>query len=267
MAGLLDQAQEYGGGLLDLVRQSQNVVPWLLTGGNPYAARLADKAREFGYGAAQGAYDAVTLPGRALTGQIGRADEMPPEQAVGEAMNFAGMMTGGGLASRGETMGVMDPNALTVSGLKVYHGSPKQGLSELVPSERGPLGPGVYATPDMNVAKQYAGPDGHIYSTETGDIFNGLGRRGNVPSDMSPYAVYKAETKRVLDAAPAEAREALQGKLERLGPDEGYLVYWELRRMFGDEGAQKILKDAGFSGMSGFVDGPEVVMFGNVKVK
>lgn len=251
---------------LGYLKTAGNAVPQALTMGNPYAARLSDKARGFLGDAASSAWQAFTLPGRALTGQIGRPDEMPPSEAVGEAMNFAGNVTLGGLGTRGSAaMGAMDPNALTVSGLKVYHGSPKAGLTELLPSERGPLGPGVYATPNMNVARQYAGPDGHMYTMETGDIFNGLGRHGNVPADVSHYAVYKEETKRILDAAPAKARDELKSKLERLGPDEGYLVYWEMRRMFGDEGAQQILKDAGFSGMSGFVDGPEVVMFGNVR--
>lgn len=117
MSGLLDPPQQSGGGLMDMIYQSRNVVPWLLTGGNPYAARLADKAREFGQGAAESVWQAVTLPGRAVSGQIGRPDEMPPEQAVAEAMNFAGNVTLGGLGSQGAgAFGSMRPNVVSMSG-------------------------------------------------------------------------------------------------------------------------------------------------------
>jgi hypothetical protein len=37
--------------------------------------------------------DAATLPGRALYGEVPRADEMPQGEAVGEALNMAGMVS------------------------------------------------------------------------------------------------------------------------------------------------------------------------------
>lgn len=68
-----------------------------------------------GAGTAQGLYQAATLGGRALRGEIGRPDEIDPQQAISEALNFAGNVAGGDLIGAkvtGQTVSHMDPSKL-----------------------------------------------------------------------------------------------------------------------------------------------------------
>jgi hypothetical protein len=77
--------------------------------------------RSIGEMIAKSAGDAFTLPGRALYGEIPRADEMPQSEAIGEAMNFAGMV------STPAAFGRPSANVVSMSGakpsqpIKAYH--------------------------------------------------------------------------------------------------------------------------------------------------
>jgi hypothetical protein len=52
-----------------------------------------------GSAAVKSVAEAATLPGRAVRREIGRADEIPPDEAIGEAMNFAGSVTLGSMGA------------------------------------------------------------------------------------------------------------------------------------------------------------------------
>lgn len=72
-----------------------------------------------------------------------------------------------------------------------------------------------------------------------------------------------ADKARLIAAAEPENREAIAAIVNRTF-GEGYPMYARLRGDIykGDEGAQELFKRAGFEGLSGHVDGPEVLLFG-----
>jgi hypothetical protein len=181
----------------------------------------------------------------------GKADPMSDE-AIQRSADIAGLMTlGGGAGVPKGALGSTFSDPL-------MHGSPRAGLTELTPSVRGPLGPGVYTTPAPNVAGRYAG-EGTTYTLpqRSRDIYNGLGHR------YGDYAGTQADKARLIAAAEPQNREAIANLIERTY-GEGYPLYARLRGDIykGDEGAQSLFKRAGFEGLSGHVDGPEVLLFG-----
>jgi hypothetical protein len=104
--------------------------------------------------------DAATLPGRALYGEVPRADEMPQGEAVGEALNMAGMVSlpalrGGRAANTVSMSGASDG-----PGIKAYHGSPHDfdrfSLDKIGTGEGAQAyGHGLYFAENEGVATQY----------------------------------------------------------------------------------------------------------------
>jgi hypothetical protein len=104
--------------------------------------------------------DAATLPGRALYGEVPRADEMPQGEAVGEALNMAGMVSlpalrGGRAANTVSMSGASDG-----PGIKAYHGSPHDfdrfSLDKIGTGEGAQAyGHGLYFAESEGVAKSY----------------------------------------------------------------------------------------------------------------
>jgi hypothetical protein len=150
----------------------------------------------------------------------------------------------------------------------LYHGSPRMGLTQLVPSERGPMGPATYLSPARRTAEQYA-RGGRIYEADfPADIFHGAGRSWLPDDTANPFQIWRDQIARVTAAAPENLRADVAGIGQRLGADDGYRFYYDLARLLRSETApQDILRRAGFRGISGLVDGPEVAMFGPVPVR
>jgi len=199
---------------------------------------------------AKSAYGAVTLPGDVYAGRV----DPLSEEGIGRAADLGGLVMGGtfGGAPKGSIgSGFADP---------LWHGTPKQGLTHLEPSTRGPLGPGVYTSPAEQIAKGYAWEGGplHQLPEKTRDIYRGHGHR----SDAEWYG-FKEDKARLLAAAEPEKKEAVSKILDKAWSNDGYSVYGNLRNLYkGDEGAQGLFKKAGFEGLSGLVDGPETLLFG-----
>jgi hypothetical protein len=162
------------------------------------------------------------------------------------------------------TAGTMMAMAM-VPGPSLKHGSPQKGISKLTRSERGPLGPGVYTTPSESIAGRYAGEGGTVYSLpdKQFDVYTGAGYR-----DDAGYFAFKDDQKRLIAAAEPEKQAEVAALVERMGKLDGYPLYARLRQLYGgDEGAQALLKRAGFDGISGLVDGPETLLFNEQTVK
>jgi hypothetical protein len=156
---------------------------------------------------------------------------------------------------------------LAMAMIPAYHGSKLKGLTDIAPSPRGALGPGAYFTPNKNVAAQYAGPEGRIYDTQIDDatIFQGI--RSN-DSSVNPYQVWRDQTARLVDAAEPEMKQAISDIATKMDPNDGYPFFVRLAQLYkSEDGAQDLLKRAGFKGISGVADGPEIAMFDNVPVK
>lgn len=143
----------------------------------------------------------------------------------------------------------------------LYHGSPMKGLRALNESDRGPLGPGVYVTPAEQIAKgYYAGESGTVYQlpAKEREIYRGIGHRTD-----DEYFGWKADRERLIAAAEPDKQAAVADILSKMHSSDGYPAYQRLVRLYGtNEGAQSLFKRAGFEGISGLVDGPEVVLFG-----
>lgn len=163
-----------------------------------------------------------------------------------------------------------------LAGVRGYHGSPVEGIKTLHPSESGALGPGVYASPFTPTAQRYAGPEGHVYHAELpDDLFYGAGGRwdeAGYGTEVNPYDVWRDQTSRVAAAAPEHLREAVANignwRGTKMGPGDGYPYWMELRRLTGSaEAAQEIMRRAGFKGLTGFADGPEIVHFDPLPVE
>jgi hypothetical protein len=218
--------------------------------------------------AAKSALEALMLPGQVAGGQLAtqpsqagmwsdvdEARSQATQRGIGNrAADLAGLLMGGSYAApkpKGAiTSGFSDP---------LYHGSPQAGLAELMPSVRGPLGPGVYTTPVEHVAGRYAGEAGNMYQLpeKTRDIYRGHGHRSD-----DEWFGYKDDMKRLVAAAEPERRQAVEELVGKMWSGDGYPLYQRLRSLYGsDEAAQGLFKRAGFDGLSGQVDGPEVLLF------
>lgn len=217
---------------------------------NPTELSLIKSAKEGLYG-----------PGDALSGKLPMWETDPEtgerrtsQAAIQRAMDTSGLAGGASFGAK--------PQANAVgSGFtgKLYHGSPETNLPHINPSERGPLGPGVYTTPHENLAQRYAGPDGRVYErpAEGLDIYRGNGHRTD-----DEYFGFKRDKERLVEAAEPEMRDAVAQIMDKTW-GEGYPLYGRLRNLYkGDEGAQALFKRAGFDGLSGIVDGHEVLLFG-----
>jgi hypothetical protein len=141
----------------------------------------------------------------------------------------------------------------------LFHGTPRRGLTELAPSERGPLGPGVYTSPSREIAGSYAGPEGTIHTLpERGrDVYHGHGHRTD-----AEWFGFKDDRQRLINAADETHRPVIAELVDRMWSSDGYPLYQRLRQLLGsDEAAQALYRRAGFEGISGLVDGPEVLLF------
>lgn len=146
----------------------------------------------------------------------------------------------------------------------LYHGSPQTGLTVLQKSERGPMGPGVYASTSPNIAEQYKRGGGEMYNIphEKLDIYRGEGHRAD-----EEYYGWKKDKERLLNAIEPEKRDVIAPLIEKMSSSEGYPLYYRLSQIYGgDEGAQNLFKRAGFHGLSGLVDGPETVLFDDAQL-
>ena len=149
--------------------------------------------------------------------------------------------------------------------MQLHHGSRAPGIDTLRRSERGPLGPGVYASPHRPTAERYAGTEGTVYSFDSPkEIFHGMKPWG-AGSDVNPYEIWRNQAKSVVAAAPSEKQREIAALFQKLGPDDGYPLYQRLANMLGShEATQALFRRAGYKGMTGYVDGPETVLFDEV---
>ncbi len=206
----------------------------------------------------------VTLPGRVAQGVqletpgvVTEADAYRLNQREDEARDWASQQAVNMVASPGVPKGA----AGSAFSHPLYHGSPETALSTLQESTRGPLGPGVYTSPAEQIAGHYAGDTGKLYKLPeaTRDIFQGAGHRTD-----AEWFGFKDDKARLLAAAEPEKRESISQMLDKTWSNDGYPLYQNLRRLYeGHEGAQALFKRAGFQGMSGLVDGPETLLFGD----
>jgi hypothetical protein len=221
-----------------------------------------------------------------VMGLLGMASEFTDAADLRDAMQYGGKM--GGAIQRGDWWGAAGaaPWMLAASGaamlpgvsvgaadeagdmarkgFDVWHGSPKAGLTELMPSPEGTgaLGPGVYASPFQNVAGRYG--DNVYQFTTPNDLFLGAGNRwDDIPIDVSSYQVWRDQVARLAAANPEQA-DMIKAAGDKMLYD-GYPFFRELAyRMGSKEAAQELYKRAGFKGLTAMVDGPEVVMFDRV---
>lgn len=151
------------------------------------------------------------------------------------------------------------------TGLRGFHGSSQEGLTELRPGERGPMGPATYLSPNDMVAGRY-GPN--LYEADVPNIFHGLGSSGFADSSINPYEVWRTQLAQLLDAAEPARRAEIAAIAERMHPQDGYPFFRRLVNLYGsEEAAQALFRRAGFDGISGHVDGPEIAIFGNLPVR
>jgi len=155
-------------------------------------------------------------------------------------------------------------------GLKLYHGSPRSDLTELLPGPEGTgaLGPGVYGSPFNQTAGLYARNGGKVYDFEApDDLMYGAGARWDeIPSNVSPYQVWRDNVKRLVDAAPDDQKAMIAEAGDKMVGD-GYPFFRTLAANLGSkEAAQDLYKRAGFKGLTAMVDGPEAVLFDPVNL-
>jgi hypothetical protein len=151
--------------------------------------------------------------------------------------------------------------------IRLYHGTPKTGLDELVPSPEGTgaLGPGVYGSPFRHTAEIYAPEGGAVYEFDAPEnIFLGAGNSwDDIPSSVSSYQVWRDQVAKLAEANP-EQSDMIRAAGDKMIYD-GYPFFRELAYRLGSkEAAQELYKRAGFGGISAMVDGPEVVLFDRV---
>lgn len=211
-------------GVADVLMQANQAMPW---GGNDPSA--------IGINPAEGSID--------------------PSVMVPWATNMAGMAQAGTIA------GPAVPGAVG-QGMRttLYHGSPVEGLTRLAKSDRGPLGPGVYTSPAKQISEAYARGDGTVYElpAKERDIYLGHGHRTD-----DEWFGFKEDQKRLIEAAEPENRPKIEAILSKMWSSDGYPTYQRIARdVYGsDAGAQELFRRAGFQGVSGQVDGPEVLLF------
>jgi hypothetical protein len=229
-----------GNGLIDLT-------PF----GVPFMADEAGRQMASGHPLAGAASLAMALPlpvgkaAQAAKGLIGSAGRKAVAEAAQTAVSDAGKAAAPVLA---------------------YHGSPTSGLTALKPGERGPFGAATYLTPNRGYAERYAGPAGNVYEAQVGNVFDGM----HWPSDSSvnPYDVWRNQTAKLVDAAAPEHKQAIADLAAKLQPRDGYPLFSRIAQMHGsNEAAQDLFRRAGFDGVAGHVDGPEIAMFGDVPLK
>jgi hypothetical protein len=223
---------------------------------------------------AQGLLDAARLPGQVAGGILAvppsqpgvwsDEDEARSQLTQGTMMNRAADLGG---AVMGGSYAIPKPRGAITSGFSdsLYHGSPRGGVSELMPSERGPLGPGVYTSPARQVAEHYASSSGNMYQlpAKERDIYRGHGHNTD-----AEWFGYKDDMKRLVAAADPDKRQAVEELVGKMWSGDGYPLYQRLLRLYGsDEAAQALFKRAGFEGISGQVDGPEVLLFGRQQLR
>lgn len=209
------------------------------------------------------ALSGVMAPGKAANGLYERMIDPTTgvnyyDGMLGDVSNLAGMLTLGSGA-------IPKPaNALNM-GMQVFHGSPNSAIKTLAKSERGPLGPGVYATPLESLAKRYAGEKGTTYSFEAPDeIFHGMRPWGS-GSDVNPYQIWRDQAASVLKVVPEGKRDEVKALFEKMWPEDGYPFFQRLSSILGSkEDAQALLRKAGYKGITAFVDGPEMALFDEV---
>ena len=155
-------------------------------------------------------------------------------------------------------------DAMEGAPMVAYHGSPKTDLSSVRTSERGALGPGAYFTPNEGVAARYAGPEGKTYAADLSGVFDGMHWPRN--SSVNPYQVWRDQVAKLVEADPKRAEEigAIAAKMQ---PQDGYPFFKRIAAMYGSEqDAQDLFRKAGFKGVAGHADGPEIAMFDDVPI-
>lgn len=146
---------------------------------------------------------------------------------------------------------------LDQEGDPLFHGSSTEGLTSLEPSTRGALGPGVYFTPNQRVAERYG--DALYSALEPAGVFQGI--KSN-DSSVNPYEVWRDQVAQLVTAATPEQAAEINEISGRMQPSDGYPFFKRVAQVMGsEEAAQDLFKRAGFTGISGIADGPEVVIF------
>ncbi len=229
------------GSVLPFAQNREGSASWVTEGSNPRLA-LPEWLR-------------TAMQGAVGLGESTQTGKLTPEAL--SLLTMGSMGTGTLLAPGG---------ALATGGapLRAYHGSSTAGIApgELIPSQRGPLGPAVYLSPMEPVARRYAGEAGTLYERDLNreDLFHGMKQR-DAP-DVNPYDTWRSQQARLVDAAPPDKKQAVSALFEKMWPDDGYPLFHELSRMFGSqEAAQDYLKSAGYKGITGNIDGPEIAWF------
>lgn len=200
----------------------------------------------------------ATLPGDVYAGREQMWDpetNHTSDRIIERTQDLAGLAGGSSFAAPAEEASLRSG----MSG-RLHHGSPQTDITHIVPSERGPLGPGVYTTPTESLARHYAGEDGRVYDlpTEGRDIFRGNGHRTD-----EEWHGFKNDMRRLVAAAEPQMRQQVESIASKMWSGDGYPLYQRLKSIYGgDEGAQNLFKRAGFDGLSGIVDGHEVLLFG-----
>jgi hypothetical protein len=192
----------------------------------------------------------------------GRAVGMPAVRALEEGLL--------GMSMTPEAAAVRQFAVRDDGGVKLYHGSPRTDLTELLPGQEGTgaLGPGVYGSPFNQTAGLYARDGGRVYDFEApDDLMYGAGARwDDIPSNVSPYQVWRDNVKRLVDAAPEGQKAMIAEAGDRMVGD-GYPFFRALASNLGSkEAAQELYKRAGFKGLTAMVDGPEAVLFDPVSL-
>jgi hypothetical protein len=209
---------------------------------------LALPAGDMGYGILQ---DAATAGKYAM----GNPDRLTTDQIIPSVVNVASMVMGAG-------MPMAEVGAVGSAGGRLFHGSPTANLTELVPSSRGPLGPGVYASPLEGIADRYGGTRYQI-PDENMDIFRGSGHRTD-----AEYYGWKSDVQRLKNAVEPEMQADIHPVIDKMWSGDGYPLFARLSQIYGgQEGAQNLFRRAGFKGISGLVDGPETLLFDKVPLR
>ena len=194
-------------------------------------------------------WSGATAPGDAYT------RGMTPDEMQRRAWDTAGLTTFGA--------GIVPAEAMELrTGMKfpLYHGSPEEGLTELQPSTRGALGPGTYTSPNSNVAQRY-GQNLYTLPEKERNIFNGLG--SNYGDYDTYYDDWKADKAALIDAVEPHMRDVIVPRIEKSWLGDGYSLYRNIAVDYRSEAkATDLFRRAGFEGIGGHADGPEVVLFG-----
>lgn len=235
------------------------------------AIQLRDAGQQMGQGNVFGglgnaALAVVPIPAvaKGAKGLVGAAGKKAVQAGAKEAERFvvnAIPVPERGRPSASATMGRELPDGFSVPQAHGYHGSDVEGLTVLNPGQRGALGPASYLSPYSNTASRYGD---HLYEGRADGVFNGLGDYG---SSINPYEMWRAQIARLTQSAPDNIRDDVASLATKLGPKDGYQLFRRLEQLHGStRAAQDHLRRAGFSGISGWVDGPEIAVFGNQPV-